>query len=118
MVAVPADDTPAVDVLAFDPNILLETFDARAKEKEKGKWHEDRYKTPFFIALDETKKGQVVYPGLKDMAKWHEQVALDQVPAITVHEDRAHFFERMKRQIADFIGIDVSKIELDVRIKS
>jgi hypothetical protein len=122
LVAVPADDTPAVDVMAFEPKILLEVFNATVQALEKNKRDKSRFKVPVFLPLDDFKdsKTRDLRPGLKLKAAWQALVPLGQLliqsPASGDEYHRARFFEHIKKQIADFIGVDVGKIDLEIRI--
>lgn len=58
LVAVPANDAPAVDVLAFHPKILCEVFDAKVEASEKNKRDRSRFKFPVFVALDDVRFGE------------------------------------------------------------
>jgi hypothetical protein len=122
LVAVPANEAPAVDVLAFEPNILIELFNATVQATEKNKRDKSRFKIPVFIPLDDVRNSRTkrVRPGIGGRAAWQVQVSLDQLPTQSLasgNEDyRAQFFEHVKKQIADFVGVDVSKIVLEIRI--
>jgi hypothetical protein len=122
LVAVPANDALAVDVLAFDPEILLQVFDAKVEAGEKNKRDKSRFKVPVFVALDDVRNSRTkeVRPGIGSMAAWRVQIPLSRLPtqsaALGNEEYRAQFYENIKRQIADFVGVDVSKIVLEIRI--
>ena len=124
LVAVPADDAPAVEVLAFEPDVLLEVFDATAQAIEGNKRNTARFKVPFFIPLDDVKasKTKGARPGLKSKAAWCAVVPLGELsmqPGASGTEDhRDRFFEHMKKQIADYVGVDVSKIKLQISINT
>jgi hypothetical protein len=123
LVAVPADDALAVEVLAFEPNVLLEIFDAAARAVERNKRGDGHFKAPFFIPLDDVKasKTKGFRPGLKIKATWCAIVPLGEVStqlaAFGTEGHRARFFEHIKAQIANFVGVDVGKIDLEIRIK-
>jgi len=123
LVAVPADDAPAVEVLAFEPRVLLEVFSAAALTIERNKRDESRFKAPFFIPLDDVKasKTKPMRPGLKIKAAWRAVVPLGEISieraASGTEDHRTRFFEHIRAQIADFVGVDVGKIDLEIRIK-
>jgi hypothetical protein len=122
VVAVPASDVQAADVLAFDPDVLMGVFNATVDIVEKGKRNKARFKAPIFVALDDIKNSRtgVVRPGLKAKAEWQVQIPLDhsslRAPPIDGDQSRARFFDRLKQQVADFVGVDISKIVLEIRI--
>jgi hypothetical protein len=122
LTAVPANDAPAVDVLVFDPNILIEVFRATVEAAEKKRGNKSNYKVPVFVPLDDVKNSRTkqVLPGLKHRAAWHAVVPLGQLPEQSLasgNEDhRARFFENIKQQIADYVGLDISKIDLKIGI--
>jgi hypothetical protein len=122
VVAVPADDTPAAEVLAFDPKILIKVFDARVQAIEKNKRDKSRFKVPVFVRLDDVKasmtKAAVV--GLKKECRWQVFIPLGklstQPPVSDGEAHRAGFYEQIKKQIADFNGVDIGKVDLQIRI--
>jgi hypothetical protein len=122
LVAVAADDAPAVEVVAFKPDVLLEVFDAAAQAGEGNKRDKSRFKIPFFVPLDDVRasKTKGARPGLKHRAEWHAVVPLGEgsmpADASGTEDHRNRFFEHVKKQIADFVGVDVSKIDLQIRI--
>jgi hypothetical protein len=123
LVAVPADDEPAVDVIAFEPDVLRGAFDATVKATEKNERDESRFKVPIFVPLDDVKasKTREARAGLKSKAAWQVLVPLTslstQGAAAGDEGHRVRFLENIKKQIADFVGVDVSKIDLEIRIK-
>jgi hypothetical protein len=122
IVAVPANDVQAVDVLAFDPNVLMGVFNATVDIVEKNKRNKARFKAPIFVALDDVKNSRTreVRPGLKKKAAWELRIPLDhsalRTSPISDVDPRAQFFDRLKQEVADFIGVDISKIVLEIRI--
>ena len=120
LAAVPANDAPEVDVLAFDPNILLEVFKAAVAGENKR--NKSRFKVPVFLPLDDVRNSRTkdLRSGLKIKAAWHAVVPLGQLPTQSSASDgedyRARFFEHIKKQIADFVGVDVGKVDLEIRI--
>jgi hypothetical protein len=124
VVAVPANDAPAVDVLAFKPSVLIELFDAAVQTIEKKNRDKSRFKVPVFLPLDEVRNSRTktVLAGIAMRADWNVQVSLSELPSglreltFGPKDERAGFFEHLKQQIADFVGVDVSKIVLEIRI--
>ncbi len=125
LVAVPAEDAPAAEVLAFDKDTLIGVFDATVRATEKERRSKLSLKIPVFIPLDDVKpsKTKELRPGLKAKAVWRAVIPLGQLAAqgsatSNIDDHRARFFEHIKQQVANFIGLDVSKIDLEIRIES
>jgi hypothetical protein len=122
LVAVPANDAPAVDVLAFDPEILRQVFNDTVEASEENKGDKSRLKIPVFVPLDDVRNSRTkrVRPGIGIKAAWQVQIPLGRLPtqssALGNEDYRARFYEDIKKQIADFVGVDVSKIVLEIRI--
>ena len=123
LVAVPAIDVLAVDVLAFDPELLRQVFDDTVKaveKKQKIKTDKSRFKIPVFVPLDDVRNSRTkqVRPGIGKEALWKEQLPLGRLPTQSPEDEeyRARFYEDIKRQIADFVGVDISKLVLEIRI--
>jgi hypothetical protein len=122
LVAAPTDDAPAIDVFAFEPNILLQVFETTVLAREENNRDKARFKIPIFVPLDDVKKSKTrdARQGLKARAVWQVQVPIGRLssrPPTTDEDHRARFLENIKRHVADFVGVDVSKIELEIRIK-
>jgi hypothetical protein len=122
IVAAPANDVQAVDVFAFDPDVLMSVFNATVAIVEKNKRNKARFKAPIFVALDDVKNSRTreVRAGLKEQAAWRVQIPLDHSALRTLPisglDPKAQFFDRLKQEVADFIGVDISKIVLEIRI--
>jgi len=122
LAAVPALDAAAADVFAFDRDVLLNVFNATVDVLEKNKRNKSRFKSPVFVALDDVKNSRTgkVQPGLKKTARWKLQIPLSRSALPTVSSSaqatRAELMERLKREMAEFAGVDISKIILEIRI--
>jgi hypothetical protein len=122
LVAVPADEAAAADVFAFDKDVLLNVFNATVDVVEKNKRSKSRFKAPVFVALDDVKNFRTgrVQLGLKARALWQVQIPLSRSALASVSggtgATRAELIERLKREMAEFAGVDISKIILEIRI--
>jgi hypothetical protein len=120
--AVPADDAPAADVFAFDRDVLLNVFNATVDVVEKNKRNKSRFKAPVFVALDDVKNSRTgkVKPGLKARALWELRIPLSRSALHAVspssQASRAELIERLKQEMAEFAGVDVGKVILEIRI--
>ena len=116
----PVGDDP--DVLAFDPEILRQVFNDTVEASEENKGDKSRLKIPVFVPLDDVRNSRTkrVRPGIGIKAAWQVQIPLGRLPtqssALGNEDYRARFYEDIKKQIADFVGVDVSKIVLEIRI--
>lgn len=113
VVAVPAVDDPAlVEVFGFDPKILKREFDAAlAAQRER---HPDlSHKAPIFVSLD---KVSGVISGLKRKKEWREVLPINSVSP--QRNATIGFIERVKREFAELMGVDVSKVTVDFHINA
>jgi hypothetical protein len=110
VVAAPSIENPAsAEILCFDRDVMIKVFDATlAAAKNRSLSH----KVPIFIALDDAKAG------LKAKAKWRTLVPLAAASAGKGSSPGATeaFIDRVKREFAEMIGVDASKIALEFRI--
>jgi hypothetical protein len=122
LAAVPATEAPAADVFAFDKDVLLNVFDATVDVVEKNKRNKSRFKTPIFVALDDAKNSRTrkIQSGLKTRALWQVQIPMSRSALSPVSTSgratRAELIERLKQEMAEFAGVDISKIILEIRI--
>ena len=122
LAAVPADDAAAADVFAFDRDVLLNVFNATVDVVEKNKRDKSRFKAPVFVPLDDVKNSRTgrVQLGLKARALWQVQIPLSRSAlarvSVSAGATRAELIERLKQEIAEFAGVDISKIILEIRI--
>jgi len=83
---------------------------------------EPSFKAPIFIALDDTKKTRTreARTGLKSKATWQIEIPFGHPElgktALASHDPRSNFIERVKQEIAEFTGVDVGKVVLEIRI--
>jgi hypothetical protein len=126
VVAVPAEHTQeSVDVFGFDPPSMLELFDrAAAFQRERNPAVSEEL--PICVAIDSGRSkgfGKAI-SGLKDKAKWSETVAIDdsilasakKLEGVKKGDSAIGFVERVKRELAELMGVDVSKVEVTFRI--
>jgi hypothetical protein len=109
VVAVPVDDDhSSVEVFGFDPKVLEREFDAALAAQRKR--HPDLpHKVPIFVPLD--KVSGKAKSDLKTKKQWREQVPLN---SVTPQENASvGFIERVKREFAELMGVDVSKVTVD-----
>ncbi len=122
LVAVPADEAAAADVFAFDKDVLLNAFNATVDVVEKNRRNKSRFKAPVFVALDDVKNSRTgrVQTGLKARALWPVQIPLSRSALARVSDSggatRAELIERLKQEMAEFAGVDISKIRLKIEI--
>ena len=132
VVAVPAEHgQESVDVFGFDPLAMLELFD-RAAEFQRKRNPEVSEELPICVALDSGRSkgfGKAI-SGLKDKARWSETVAIDdsilasaknlasakKLEGAKKDQPEIGFVERVKRELAELMGVDVSKVEVTFRI--
>jgi hypothetical protein len=122
LAAAPANDAAAADVFAFDKDVLLNVFNATVDAVEKNKRNKSRFKAPVFVALDDVKNSRTgrAQTGLKARALWQVQIPLSRSALARVSDSggatRAELIERLKREMAEFAGVDISKIRLKIEI--
>jgi hypothetical protein len=116
VVAVPSLTNPdsSIEVLCFDSDTVIETFDAAVKKAGKRALS---YKAPVFVALDDTpQKGSgALAGGLAAKAKWRETISVESI-AEKLPDQSDGFIERVKREFAERNGVDVSKVIVEFRI--
>jgi hypothetical protein len=71
---------------------------------------------PIFIPLDEASRKNLGHDiaNLKASALWSEELTRSQVKAMGAVDD---FFERVRQEFADRIGVDASKVEVEFRLR-
>jgi hypothetical protein len=127
VVAVPADDkvrkrrsVEAIEVFGFDPKVLKREFDAAlAAQLER---HPDlSYKAPIFVSLDKvpgrassSSSSSSSSSVLKTKNLWREELPLN---SMALHGD-VGFIERVKREFAELMGVDVSRVTVDFHINA
>jgi hypothetical protein len=119
LAVVPAKDNPEkVEVLRFEAATVLKVFNkALAAQKRRGLL--TRLEAPVMVPLDDTRPpdSEMPVPGLKAHAKWSAEFplsdVLDQIPE---HERNAGFVDRVKREFATLIGVDVGKVVVEFRV--
>ncbi len=111
-----ADDVKEVEVLAFSARTLIEKFD-RAWIALKAAGRSLGPQMPIFIPLDEPSKKSLGHDvgNLKDIALWSEELTRSQVKEMGGVDD---FFERVRQEIADRVGVDAARVEFEFRIRA
>jgi hypothetical protein len=114
---VPSLDSANVEVLAFDALSLVAMFDKAWKALERA-GRALSFEIPIFIPLDEVSRKNVGHDiaNLKKLAKWSSCLSPEDLKARSSVQSE-EFYDRIRREIADRNGVDVSKVELEVRIK-
>jgi hypothetical protein len=104
VVAVRAVGDPAsVEVFGFDPKILKKEFDAAlAAQRERNQ--DLSHKAPIFMSLDE----------ISGKKQWRELLPLSSVST----QGKVGFIERVKREFAELMGVDVSKVTVDFHLNA
>ncbi len=115
------DDSRSVEVLGFDPKVLITIFDAALAFQLK-RYPRLSKKAPIFVSLDKGRRGGATksISNLKAQAKWSLILSLD---STTVSENFRSdaingFIERVKREFAELNGVDVSKVRVDFHINA
>jgi hypothetical protein len=122
LAAVPAIDALAADVFAFDRDVLLNEFKATVDVTEKNKRTKSRFKAPIFVALDDVTNSRTgkIQSGLKARRLWQVQIPTSRSALPTASdktlESHTQLIERLKREVAILIGVDISKVVLEIRI--
>jgi hypothetical protein len=118
VVAVPAVDDPAsVEVFGFDPQVLIREFDA-ALDAQLERYPDLSHKAPIFVSLDKVsgKAKSGVFSGLMTKSQWREMLPLNSVSP--QEEANVGFIERVKREFAELMGVDVSKVSVDFHLNA
>jgi len=119
LAVVPAKDNPEkVEVLRFDAATVLKVFNkALAAQKRRGLL--TPLDAPIMVPLDDTRPSdcEMAVPGLKAHATWSAEFPIsnvfDQIPQ---RERHAGFVDRVKREFAALIGVDVNKVLVEFRV--
>jgi hypothetical protein len=108
-----------IEVIAFDRQPLIAAFEEAWQALEKA-GRALSFEIPIFIPLDEVSRKNVGHDiaNLKALAVWSVRLTAEEVRARTSAESGETFYERVKREFAERSGVDVSKVEVEFRIKS
>jgi hypothetical protein len=118
LVVVPAEKNGKdTEVLAFESKSLISMFDKAWNALEKA-GRSLSYEIPIFIPLDEGSRKNLGHDiaNLKALAIWSVRLNPEEVSARNSVEND-EFYDRIKRQIAEHNGVDISKVEFEYRIK-
>jgi hypothetical protein len=116
---VPARDSKEdLEVLAFDSKRLIAEFD-KAWKALKAAGRPISFEIPVFVPLDEVSRKNLGHgiANLKDIAEWTVRVPVKEVRDRSLAESAETFYERVKREFAERTGVDVTKVEVEFRIK-
>jgi hypothetical protein len=116
VVARSLEEEMAVDVMSFDAELLCQIFDAVVRDRAK-----DAHTYPVFVPLDDTgRNGNDVIPGLSKRATWQSTlwISEDTGQPIATPASAAGFVERVKREFAKMMGVDVSTVTVEFRINT
>jgi hypothetical protein len=118
VVAVPVVGDPAsVEAFGFDPKVLIREFDA-ALAIQRRRHPDFSHKAPIFVPLDKAsgKEKTELISGLKKKMLWREVL---QLKFVKLQGDAATgFIERVKREFAELMGVDVSKVTVEFHINA
>jgi hypothetical protein len=120
VVAVPAlNDPSSVEVLFFYSDTLIQAFDELILKTRNKKGRKKDFKAPVFIALDsidDDPRGGLA-SGLKSKAVWSVTLPLGpRVVSIAGSAKEAGFMERVRREFAELMGTDISKVIVSLHI--
>jgi hypothetical protein len=115
---VPALNAQNIEVLAFDAPPLVAVFEKAWKALEKA-GRSLSFEIPIFVPLDEVSRKNVGHDiaNLKALAIWSVHLSAEEARARSSMESPETFYDRIKREIAERNGVDVSKVEFEFRIK-
>ena len=115
---VPALNKNDIEVLGFDKPALITEFEKAWKALEKA-GRSLSFEIPIFIPLDEVSRKNVGHDiaNLKARASWSVRLTAEEVRTRLAAESGETFYDRIKREFAERNGIDVSKVEVEFRVK-
>jgi hypothetical protein len=110
-----SEDDAVAEVLAFDPGEVVEAFDAVVKESRDSV---QAFKAPVFVPVDARRTKEEGLVVLKEKARWKELVSIQQISRGGSSDPKGadNFIERVKRDFAELVGVDVSKVSVEIRI--
>jgi hypothetical protein len=115
---VPALNALDFEVLAFDGPPLVAEFE-KAWEALERAGRSLSFEIPIFIPLDQVSRKNVGHDiaNLKALAIWSIRLSAEELKARNSAESGETFYDRVKREFAERSGVDVSKVEVEFRIK-
>jgi hypothetical protein len=120
IVAVPdAEDASKIEVLGFEPHVLITVFDEAFAAVKRGKGNSNFSKAPVFVPLEaKTPAGEVV-PGLKTQATWRSEVSLERFASGNARSlnPQDDLIDRFKRDFAELAKVDAVNITIEIHIK-
>lgn len=110
------DKDYAIEVYAFSPKMLIKKFDEAWDALEKA-GRALGPQMPIFVPLDKASRKNLGHDvsNLKEIALWSDAFKRSQLKAMGAVDD---FFERIRQELADRVGADVSKVDFEFRIRS
>jgi hypothetical protein len=111
LAVVPDRAEGAYQLLAFESKTLKSWY-GRALKALESAGRSPELAVPVFIALDEQSKKNVGHNivGLKKAALWSVSIGLKQLEDQKLSEDQETFVNRVKREFAERMEVDVSKV--------
>lgn len=111
-----ADEDKDIEVYAFKAKALIKTFDEAWNALERAGRSLGPH-MPIFVPLDKMSRKNLGHQiaNLKELSEWNESFTRSQVKAMGAVDD---FFERVRQELADRVGVDVAKVDFEFRIRS
>jgi hypothetical protein len=113
---VPAlDEAQDIEVYAFKAKALIEKFNEAWNALEKA-GRSLGPQMPIFVPLDKASRRSLGHDvaSLKEVALWSESFNRSQVKAMGAVDD---FYERVRQEFADRVGVEVGKVDIEFRIR-
>jgi hypothetical protein len=116
---VPAPNSrEAIEVHIFESKAIVEEFD-KAWKALQAAGRSLSFEIPIFIPLDKVSRKNVGHDiaDLKARARPMIPLNAEEIKARSSSETTQTFYDRVKQEFADKVGVDVSKVEVEFRIK-
>jgi hypothetical protein len=116
---VPARDSGEyIEVLAFDSGPLTAEFEKAWQALSKA-GRPLSFEIPIFIPLDKVSRKNLGHSvaDLNEHASWVVRVPVNDIRERRSIESAEAFYNRVKREFAERSGVDVSKVEVEFRVK-
>ncbi len=104
------------DVLAFKAKSLIRKFDEAWRALEKaGRTLGPRM--PIFVPIDKTSRKNLGHDvaNLRELVVWKESFTRNEILGMTIDDN---FYERVRQEFADRNGVDVTKVDIEFRLRS
>jgi hypothetical protein len=105
------------EVFAFD-SPTLKLWYGQAVQEMKNAGHSPELDVPIFIPFDQQSKKNVGHNvvGLENAALWRASISAKQLEDQSLAERSESFIDRFKREFAERIGVDVTKVAVELRV--